>query len=233
MNIVAPEVAAARLRDGDPSGGPDVRIEVATDIDAPPATVWAVLEPVESHVEWMADAERITFRTEQHRGVGTEFECLTRVGPLVDHRRDDRHRVGARSRDGHRAPRRRGRTRPIHAQPARRATAPGSGGRRSCTSPRGWVARSARSRRSRSSPGSGRATCVGSRARVEARLTPRDDAGRDHRPRKVAFPGPCSRKLCTPVVASSVVNTSTKSSASRSRPSASDPSRPPSIARLA
>ena len=61
---------------------PDVRIEVTTDIDAPPAGVWAVLEPVESHVEWMADAERITFRTEQHRGVGTEFECLTRVGPL-------------------------------------------------------------------------------------------------------------------------------------------------------
>lgn len=59
-----------------------MRIEVAIDIDAPPATVWAVLEPVESHVEWMADAERITFRTEQRRGVGTEFECLTRVGPL-------------------------------------------------------------------------------------------------------------------------------------------------------
>ncbi|MGZ8762034.1 MAG: SRPBCC family protein [Acidimicrobiia bacterium] len=59
-----------------------MRIEVATDIDAPPAAVWAVLEPVESHVEWMADAERITFRTEQHRGIGTEFECLTRVGPL-------------------------------------------------------------------------------------------------------------------------------------------------------
>jgi hypothetical protein len=59
-----------------------VRIDVATDIDAPPARVWAVLESVESHVEWMADAERITFRTEQRRGVGTEFECLTRVGPL-------------------------------------------------------------------------------------------------------------------------------------------------------
>lgn len=59
-----------------------MRIEVATNIDAPPETVWAVLEPVESHVEWMADAVRITFRTEQHRGVGTEFECLTRVGPL-------------------------------------------------------------------------------------------------------------------------------------------------------
>ena len=52
------------------------------DIAAPPAKVWAVLEPVETHVEWMADAERITFTTEQRRGVGTTFECLTRVGPL-------------------------------------------------------------------------------------------------------------------------------------------------------
>jgi hypothetical protein len=59
-----------------------VRIEVAIDIDAPPAQVWTVLEPVESHIDWMADAERITFRTEQRRGVGTEFECLTRVGPF-------------------------------------------------------------------------------------------------------------------------------------------------------
>jgi hypothetical protein len=59
-----------------------MRLEVATDIDAPPAAVWAVLEPVESHVEWMADAVRITFRSDRHRGVGTEFECLTRVGPL-------------------------------------------------------------------------------------------------------------------------------------------------------
>jgi len=59
-----------------------MRIEVATDIDASPTEVWAVLEPVESHVEWMADAVRITFRTDQRRGVGTEFECLTRVGPL-------------------------------------------------------------------------------------------------------------------------------------------------------
>ena len=59
-----------------------MRIKVAVDIDAPTTTVWAVLELIESHVEWMADAERITFLTGQRRGVGTEFECLTRVGPL-------------------------------------------------------------------------------------------------------------------------------------------------------
>jgi hypothetical protein len=35
----------------------------------------------------MADAERITFVTKSTRGVGTAFDCLTRVGPftLNDH----------------------------------------------------------------------------------------------------------------------------------------------------
>jgi hypothetical protein len=30
----------------------------------------------------MLDADTITFRSEQHEGVGAEFDCLTRVGPL-------------------------------------------------------------------------------------------------------------------------------------------------------
>jgi hypothetical protein len=30
----------------------------------------------------MRDAVSIEFRTEQHAGVGAEFDCLTRVGPL-------------------------------------------------------------------------------------------------------------------------------------------------------
>ena len=58
------------------------RVVVSADYDAPPDRVWAVLEPVEDHVEWMADAEAIRFVTEQTRGVGTAFECDTRVGPL-------------------------------------------------------------------------------------------------------------------------------------------------------
>ena len=44
--------------------------------------MWAVIEPIETHVEWMADAESITFTGEQHRGVGTRFECRTRIGPF-------------------------------------------------------------------------------------------------------------------------------------------------------
>jgi uncharacterized protein YndB with AHSA1/START domain len=62
-------------------------IVVSIEIDAPPATVWEVVEPVERHVDWMADAVAIRFTTDQTRGVGTRFECLTQVGPirLTDH----------------------------------------------------------------------------------------------------------------------------------------------------
>ena len=59
-----------------------VRIRVCTTIDASPAAVWDVVESIEHHTEWMADAERITFVSARRRGVGTEFDCLTRVGPF-------------------------------------------------------------------------------------------------------------------------------------------------------
>ncbi len=51
-------------------------------IGVAPDAVWAAMEDIESHTEWMTDAVAITFRTERHAGVGTEFECLTRVGPF-------------------------------------------------------------------------------------------------------------------------------------------------------
>ncbi|MFI5052865.1 MAG: SRPBCC family protein [Acidimicrobiia bacterium] len=63
-----------------------VTIRVCTTIAAPPATVWAAVEKVETHGEWMLDAEAITFRSDQHSGIGAEFDCVTRVGPL--HTRD-------------------------------------------------------------------------------------------------------------------------------------------------
>jgi hypothetical protein len=44
--------------------------------------VWDVVERIDHHVDWMQDAVRITFRGSRRRGVGTEFECLTRVGPM-------------------------------------------------------------------------------------------------------------------------------------------------------
>jgi hypothetical protein len=57
-------------------------ISVSTELDASPAEVWAILEPVERHVDWMADAVAIRFVTEQTRGVGTRFLCDTKVGPI-------------------------------------------------------------------------------------------------------------------------------------------------------
>ena len=57
-------------------------IRVAIEIDATPARVWAVVEPVENHVDWMHDAVAIRFTGKQTRGVGTEFLCDTKVGPI-------------------------------------------------------------------------------------------------------------------------------------------------------
>ncbi len=59
-----------------------VRIAIDTEIPATPDVVWAAIEDLGTHTEWMADAERITFVTDQRAGVGTEFDCLTVVGPL-------------------------------------------------------------------------------------------------------------------------------------------------------
>jgi carbon monoxide dehydrogenase subunit G len=58
-----------------------VRGEVV--VAAPRDVTWNALADIASHVEWMADAESITFVTDQRRGVGTAFECLTKVGPLT------------------------------------------------------------------------------------------------------------------------------------------------------
>jgi hypothetical protein len=65
------------------------RITVSTVIDAPPDEVWAAVEDVGSHVAWMEDAVAITFTSERTSGVGTEFDCDTKVGPfrLTDHMR--------------------------------------------------------------------------------------------------------------------------------------------------
>jgi carbon monoxide dehydrogenase subunit G len=58
------------------------RVRVVTMLDATPEAVWADLADVASHVDWMADATEIRFLTDQTTGVGTRFECDTKVGPL-------------------------------------------------------------------------------------------------------------------------------------------------------
>lgn len=58
------------------------RIRVSVDINATPQKVWSVVEPIERHIDWMADAVAIRFHTEQTRGTGTAFFCDTKVGPI-------------------------------------------------------------------------------------------------------------------------------------------------------
>ena len=57
-------------------------IRGAVSIDAPIERCWDHLADLGSHVEWMADAESIQFTSASRRGVGTTFDCVTKVGPL-------------------------------------------------------------------------------------------------------------------------------------------------------
>ena len=59
------------------------RIRVSTIVDASPAEVWADVQDISSHVEWMADATAIRFLGDQTSGAGTRFECDTKVGPIT------------------------------------------------------------------------------------------------------------------------------------------------------
>lgn len=63
------------------------RIRVSIDIDAPPAQVWAAIRDVRGHAAWMADARAIRVTSRRSEGVGTTYECDTRIGPLrlIDH----------------------------------------------------------------------------------------------------------------------------------------------------
>jgi len=58
-------------------------VVVSTVINAGPGEIWADIRDISSHTFWMADAEAIRFLSEHHEGVGTRFECDTRVGPLA------------------------------------------------------------------------------------------------------------------------------------------------------
>ena len=58
------------------------RIRVSTVIDAPPGRVWAAVRDVGSHVTWMHDAVAIRYTSASRQGVGTTFDCDTKVGPF-------------------------------------------------------------------------------------------------------------------------------------------------------
>jgi hypothetical protein len=59
---------------------PHIRISARMPADR--KRVWAALRDIASHVEWMDDAVAIDFVSARTEGVGTEFICLTRIGPL-------------------------------------------------------------------------------------------------------------------------------------------------------
>ena len=58
------------------------RIRVRRTVRASVDDVWDALADIPSHVEWMADARGIRFVSAQRHGVGTTFDCDTKVGPL-------------------------------------------------------------------------------------------------------------------------------------------------------
>lgn len=78
------------------------RIRISTLIDAPPRQVWAYVRDIPSHVEWMADADAIRMTSRRRHGVGTTFECDTRIGPfrVTDRMEvtewDEGHAIGVR-----------------------------------------------------------------------------------------------------------------------------------------
>jgi hypothetical protein len=58
------------------------RLRVSTTLSATPAVVWADLADVSAHVQWMRDAVAIRFLSAEHQGVGTQFDCDTKVAPF-------------------------------------------------------------------------------------------------------------------------------------------------------
>ena len=59
-----------------------VVIRVDVEVAASPAVVWADVARIDSHVEWMVDAVAITFTSTTTEGIGTTFDCATKIGPV-------------------------------------------------------------------------------------------------------------------------------------------------------
>ena len=60
-----------------------MQVSVSVFIDAPPELVWDDVADLESHGEWMQDAEDVVIVSRHRRGVGTVMRVPTRVGPLT------------------------------------------------------------------------------------------------------------------------------------------------------
>ena len=144
INITPPEFAASQLRHVGLSAVAGVLVR--TEIDASPTEVWRVVSSIADHVVWMDDAVGIEFTSPRTSGVGTTFDCETRVGPieLTDHMEVTEWvegRVDRRALTRASSPAR------VGSRSSKPPTgAPSSRGRRRCTSRGGSGDRSARCR---------------------------------------------------------------------------------------
>jgi hypothetical protein len=59
-----------------------VKVRVSELIPVERQRVWSELARIEDHIEWMTDATAIRFLGATRSGVGTRFECDTKVGPI-------------------------------------------------------------------------------------------------------------------------------------------------------
>ena len=59
------------------------RIEVSTIIHKPIEVVWDEVKIMKNHVNWMQDAAKIDFLSENEAGIDTKMKVLTKVGPFT------------------------------------------------------------------------------------------------------------------------------------------------------
>ena len=57
-------------------------ISVETIIEASLEEVWESVANIQSHVNWMDDAVSIDFIGDRQQGIGTTFDCETKIGPF-------------------------------------------------------------------------------------------------------------------------------------------------------
>jgi hypothetical protein len=59
-----------------------MQITIKRTLPYPKSVVWSEISKIERHVLWMGDAERIDFISDSRTGKATEFNCITKVGPI-------------------------------------------------------------------------------------------------------------------------------------------------------
>ena len=58
------------------------RIKISTIINKPIEVVWNEVKIMKNHVNWMQDAAKIDFPSENESGIDTKMKVLTKVGPF-------------------------------------------------------------------------------------------------------------------------------------------------------